>query len=370
MTVGQKIRKIRLEKSLSQKELAQMCKLSEPAIRNYELGNRKPSQRQLTNIAIALNVDPMALEPDVCLFLAVALDVDKDIEIDIIGDKYSVFEVISHTYTLNEFSETDQPDLKITIRKYGSLLFDLELLQKDNVILQYISMQTEYVRKHCDSTNSDVSKWIESFTAPFRTEKADHLINCFNVYRKDYYKIYGAVFMESKEYGLSSENTRFWTTLSGDIGFIATDYDLCTLYKAYINDCARNHKILKRCKLCNSVMLGNIHNIGELCSDECRQKSRETALQRFKNKLNGSEHEAAYHSLYRKLIYQKNKLIVIGVSDTDMFSFDSEFKTFQTEMAKRRKSGIVENDNDFSYWLQEWEEKLMKIIKDISKRGA
>lgn len=65
MTVGQKIKKIRLLRKLSQKELAHMCELSEPAIRNYELGNRQPSQKQLKNIAMALDVDPMALEPDI-----------------------------------------------------------------------------------------------------------------------------------------------------------------------------------------------------------------------------------------------------------------------------------------------------------------
>jgi len=65
MTVGQKIKKIRHLRNLSQKELAYMCELSEPAIRNYELGNRKPSQKHLKNIAMALDVDPMTLEPDI-----------------------------------------------------------------------------------------------------------------------------------------------------------------------------------------------------------------------------------------------------------------------------------------------------------------
>lgn len=65
MTVGQKIKKIRLLRNLSQKELACMCELSEPAIRNYELGNRQPSQKQIKNIAMALDVDEMALEPNI-----------------------------------------------------------------------------------------------------------------------------------------------------------------------------------------------------------------------------------------------------------------------------------------------------------------
>lgn len=40
MTVGEKIRKFRIDQGYTQKELAIMSGLSESAIRNYELGNR------------------------------------------------------------------------------------------------------------------------------------------------------------------------------------------------------------------------------------------------------------------------------------------------------------------------------------------
>lgn len=61
MTVGEKIRKYRKEKGLSQKDLAIKCKMSEPAIRNYELGNRTPNEKQLEIIALALGVSIYAI---------------------------------------------------------------------------------------------------------------------------------------------------------------------------------------------------------------------------------------------------------------------------------------------------------------------
>lgn len=61
MTVGEKIRKERIHQNLSQKQLADKVKMSEPAIRNYELGNRIPSQKQIELIAQALHVSPFAL---------------------------------------------------------------------------------------------------------------------------------------------------------------------------------------------------------------------------------------------------------------------------------------------------------------------
>ena len=61
MKIGEKIRKFRTEKGLSQKELAKMAGLSEPAIRNYELGNRTPSDKQIGAIAGALDISPFAI---------------------------------------------------------------------------------------------------------------------------------------------------------------------------------------------------------------------------------------------------------------------------------------------------------------------
>lgn len=66
MKSGQKIKELRQARNLSQKELGIMSGLSEPAIRNYELGNRTPSSRQLEKIATALNVSIYAIsDPEI-----------------------------------------------------------------------------------------------------------------------------------------------------------------------------------------------------------------------------------------------------------------------------------------------------------------
>ena len=61
MKVGKKIKRFRTAFGLSQKELAQRAGMSEPAIRNYELGNRTPSDKQLEKIAGALGVSIYAI---------------------------------------------------------------------------------------------------------------------------------------------------------------------------------------------------------------------------------------------------------------------------------------------------------------------
>ena len=72
MKIGEKIRKFRTEKGLSQRELAKMAGLSEPAIRNYELGNRTPSDKQIGAIAGALDISPFAISnPDIESYIGV-----------------------------------------------------------------------------------------------------------------------------------------------------------------------------------------------------------------------------------------------------------------------------------------------------------
>lgn len=59
--VGDKIRYYRLQRNMTQKELAEKCGLNESTIRNYELGNRTPKQEIIEDIAAALEVSQFAI---------------------------------------------------------------------------------------------------------------------------------------------------------------------------------------------------------------------------------------------------------------------------------------------------------------------
>lgn len=55
MRFGQKVRKLRTQKGLSQTELGNMCNLSLRTIRNYEVDGRYPKQREIyAKLAAAL----------------------------------------------------------------------------------------------------------------------------------------------------------------------------------------------------------------------------------------------------------------------------------------------------------------------------
>ena len=61
MDFGEKLRKIRKEKGLTQKELGSLCGIAEPTIRRYESGNLHPKFETRKKIADALGVSVLDL---------------------------------------------------------------------------------------------------------------------------------------------------------------------------------------------------------------------------------------------------------------------------------------------------------------------
>lgn len=61
MTVGENIRRIRISKGLTQKELGSMLGVTEANIRAYECGRRNPKPGSVKKIADALGVNPEVL---------------------------------------------------------------------------------------------------------------------------------------------------------------------------------------------------------------------------------------------------------------------------------------------------------------------
>lgn len=54
--IGNRIKKLRIEKGYSQKEMASICGISYSTYSNYENNNREPSMKQIEKIAHALNI--------------------------------------------------------------------------------------------------------------------------------------------------------------------------------------------------------------------------------------------------------------------------------------------------------------------------
>lgn len=62
--VTRKIKKIRLDKNISQTELAAAAEMSQPFLANVENGKKEPSTMTLIRIANALNISPREFFPE------------------------------------------------------------------------------------------------------------------------------------------------------------------------------------------------------------------------------------------------------------------------------------------------------------------
>lgn len=61
MTTGERIRSMRKNRKLTQKQLGELCGIAEPTIRRYELGKLNPKYETLERIATALQTSTGAL---------------------------------------------------------------------------------------------------------------------------------------------------------------------------------------------------------------------------------------------------------------------------------------------------------------------
>lgn len=121
-TLGGRIRFYRQQAGLTQKELAGLCGVSEPAIRNYELGNRVPDFLTLHEIAEKLRVNYAAIAGEKVTELEGALQALYKLE-----EIYGLYpaEVDGHIHFVFRDSVAVggfKPDLDFILRSPGVLL--------------------------------------------------------------------------------------------------------------------------------------------------------------------------------------------------------------------------------------------------------
>lgn len=109
--IGERIRYYRKKKGLTQKELADLCNLSEAAIRNYELGNRTPDYETIMKIAEHLGIsfhtinDPDLLDIFGALHILFRMEGIYGIHPEVSGDKVRL--TFENTSLLQAFGSSD-----------------------------------------------------------------------------------------------------------------------------------------------------------------------------------------------------------------------------------------------------------------------
>ncbi|MCI9094040.1 MAG: helix-turn-helix transcriptional regulator [Coprobacillus sp.] len=157
MTTNEKIKKIRQEKRLTQKQLGELCGIAESTIRRYELGDLNPKLETIRKIAKALDVSISDIVDDWKGFPI------EEIKADFIGveeEKYNkelnkrgiqqIYDLLTDLYSDGKYrfnlNDIDGLNvfLNINLDEYKNVSNkELKELEKD--ILKYLDFQFEKI---------------------------------------------------------------------------------------------------------------------------------------------------------------------------------------------------------------------------------
>lgn len=122
ISIGKRIKQIRLEKGLTQNELAEAAGVTMAAVSRYELGQRVPRPKVIVAIANALGVSPFSLA-------------------SVPAEQRQYFEKLDHklNYMMNKADEQDDSEKKERVREMKSAADEVML----DVLDSFLSVPTE-----------------------------------------------------------------------------------------------------------------------------------------------------------------------------------------------------------------------------------
>ncbi len=100
--IGENIKRVREEKGMTQKELAEKCNLATITIRQYESGKREPKTRTLHKIAKALDVYILELTIDKHAHYVSILDIMAKDKAEMEESEYALKKISRYIRLLND----------------------------------------------------------------------------------------------------------------------------------------------------------------------------------------------------------------------------------------------------------------------------
>ena len=138
-TFGDRLRRLRKSKGLTQKNVADICKISDVTVNRWEQDTRQPRMEELKNLAAALNVTEDELLNGVpeqggwVLQIKIATEFKEEI-IDMRGQTMPVISNLTCTPKGGGFSLYGDYDMWVDTKKFKALIKQLE--QARQLVLQ------------------------------------------------------------------------------------------------------------------------------------------------------------------------------------------------------------------------------------------
>lgn len=162
MTIGERIKKIRTETGLSQKEVAKRLGVSQPSYAQYESGKRKPKYETLVKIAQALNADSSMFIP-----IETVMEL-PEFRTDIYG-----------TDLRNILHSLEQDNCCISKQRSAPIVKSIKKCMKDALKLK----SSEEIKTYYSDANIKYSQWVlHEFLDQYKEYDISDIWNLVNNY--------------------------------------------------------------------------------------------------------------------------------------------------------------------------------------------
>lgn len=135
MNIGEKIKKLRLEKGMTQKVMGELCSMPDSQIRQYESGKVMPKLEQIIRMATALGVDPFDDILNDKIIEKEVFDLEDEHLTAYIKDLGYSIKILDENYYI---LSTNDCETKITYKEKGELYTEID---------DYISFKLEKLLK-------------------------------------------------------------------------------------------------------------------------------------------------------------------------------------------------------------------------------
>ena len=152
MTIGEKIKRYRKERGLTQKELGEKCGIADSAIRRYELNGARPKIETIQKIANALDIPVEYLFGEINLGLITENDVEvieycaskgeKDIQLFFMQHGYSLIKKDNYYLIQLVDGHIYGKKIKISCEEFNELCEDIDFFVK--YLMQKLMKSHEY----------------------------------------------------------------------------------------------------------------------------------------------------------------------------------------------------------------------------------
>jgi len=233
----------------------------------------------------------------------------------------------------------------------------------DNPVLRFaaILMWQEYNRALNDRTSNErLFDTLDDITLALRFNLVDNVKDWQEKNRKN---PLGYLDNDFREYPVS-----IYYSEGMDAGeYAITDRSLLSIAVFYLKRIYDSGRYIQACPICRRSFVAKTVGMTTLCSEECRRIQGKENKRRFDERARDVSYERAFKNTYMYWYNKIKKLRKMELPQEKVDTFETAFKSFSKESARRKKQMIKEKSGAAEYeaWLLDQRNVIDELLERL-----